>query len=57
MTRRLPTKQLLSVGARGIHVLKYLEKLVHPRWPRTFLRSSRILTPDRWIGSEHRSED
>ena len=36
MTRRLPTKQLLSVGARGIHVLKYLEKLVHPRWPRTF---------------------
>ena len=36
MTRRLPTKQLLWVGTRGIHVLKYLEKLVHPRWPRTF---------------------
>jgi hypothetical protein len=36
MTRRLPTKQPLSVGARGIHVLKYLEKLVHLRWPRTF---------------------
>jgi hypothetical protein len=36
MTRRLPTNQLLWVGARAIHVLKYLEKLIHPRWPRTF---------------------
>src|SRR5262245_10708073 len=36
MTRRLPSKQLLWLGARGIHVLTYLEKLVHPRWPRTF---------------------
>jgi hypothetical protein len=35
MTRRLPTKQLLWL-ARGDHVLKYLEKFVHPRWPRTF---------------------
>jgi hypothetical protein len=36
MTRRLPSKQLLWIGGRAIHVLKYLEKLVHPRWPRTF---------------------
>jgi hypothetical protein len=36
MTRRLPSKQLLWIGNRAIHVLKYLEKLVHPRWPRTF---------------------
>jgi hypothetical protein len=36
MTRRLPTKQLLWIGGRAIHVLKYLEKLIHPRWPRTF---------------------
>jgi hypothetical protein len=36
MTRRLPTKQLLRLGGLAMHVLKYLEKLVHPRWPRTF---------------------
>jgi hypothetical protein len=36
MTRRLPTKQLLRLGDRTIHVLKYLEKAVHPRWPTTF---------------------
>src|SRR5262245_40312745 len=36
MTRRLPTRQLLRLGGRAIHVLKYLEKVVHPRWPITF---------------------
>jgi hypothetical protein len=36
MTRRLPTTQLLRLGCRAIHVLKYLEKAVHPRWPLTF---------------------
>jgi hypothetical protein len=36
MTRRLPTKQLRWLGDRAIHVLKYLEKAVHPRWPMTF---------------------
>jgi hypothetical protein len=36
MTRRLPTKQLRRIGGRAIHVLKYLEKVVHPRWPMTF---------------------
>jgi hypothetical protein len=36
MTRRLSTKQLLRLGGRAIHVLKYLEKVVHPRWPMTF---------------------
>src|SRR5262249_50435664 len=36
MTRRLPTKQLLRLGGLAMHVLKYLEKLVHPRWPRAF---------------------
>jgi hypothetical protein len=36
MTRRLPTKQLLRLGGHAIHVLKYLEKFVHPRWPMTF---------------------
>jgi hypothetical protein len=36
MTRRLPTKQLLWLGGHAIHILRYLEKLIHPRWPRTF---------------------
>jgi hypothetical protein len=31
LMRRLPTK-LLWLGNRAIHVLKYLEKVVHPRW-------------------------
>ena len=35
-TRRLPTRHLLRLGGRAIHVLKYLEKAVHPRWPMTF---------------------
>jgi hypothetical protein len=36
MTRRLPTKHLLWLGGRAVHILKYLEKAVHPRWPLTF---------------------
>src|SRR5262245_10115873 len=36
MTRRLPTRQLLRLCGLAMHVLKYLEKLVHPRWPRVF---------------------
>jgi hypothetical protein len=32
MTRRLPTKQLLWLGDRAVHILNYLEKVVHPRW-------------------------
>jgi len=36
MSRRLSTKQLLWLGGRAIHVLKYFEKAVHPRWPMTF---------------------
>jgi glycosyltransferase involved in cell wall biosynthesis len=42
-TRRLPTKQLLRLGGRGIHVLKYLEKAVHPRWPVTFEAAKRAV--------------
>src|SRR6516164_3342480 len=43
MTRRLPTKQLLRLGGRAIHVLKYLEKVVHPRWPRAFEAAKRAV--------------
>ena len=30
MTRRLPTRQLLRLGGLAMHLLKYLEKVVHP---------------------------
>src|SRR5436190_4920561 len=43
MTRRLPTKQLRWLGDRAIHVLKYLEKAVHPRWPMTFEVAKRAI--------------
>jgi hypothetical protein len=36
LMRRLPTKHLLWLGNRAVHVLKYLEKVVHPRWPVMF---------------------
>jgi hypothetical protein len=32
-TRLLPTKHLAAVVQRSIPVLRYIEKLVHPRWP------------------------
>jgi hypothetical protein len=43
MTRRLPTKQLLRLGRRAVHVLKYLEKVVHPRWSMTFEAAKRTV--------------
>jgi hypothetical protein len=43
MTRHLPTKQLLRLGSRTIHVLKYLEKAVHPRWPMIFEAAKRAV--------------
>jgi hypothetical protein len=43
MTRRLPTKQLLRLAGRAVRVLKYLEKVVHPRWPMTFEVAKRAI--------------
>jgi hypothetical protein len=43
LTRRLPTKHLLRLGCRAVHVLKYLEKAVHPRWPMTFAVAKRAV--------------
>ena len=43
MTRRLPTRQLLRLGGLAMHVLKYLEKVVHPRWPRAFEAAKRAV--------------
>jgi hypothetical protein len=34
--RRLSTQHLLQLGRRGIPLLLYLEKVVHPRWSVTF---------------------
>ena len=36
LARRVPTKRLLRLGYRAIHILKYVEKAVHPRWPMAF---------------------
>jgi hypothetical protein len=43
MTRRLPTRQLLRLGGLAMHVLKHLEKVVHPRWPRAFEAAKRAV--------------
>ncbi len=40
--RRLPTRHLLRLSRRGIPVLRYLEKAVHPRWPATFEATKRV---------------
>jgi hypothetical protein len=42
-TRRLPTRHLLRLGGRAVHVLKYLEKAVHPRWPIIFEGTKRAV--------------
>jgi hypothetical protein len=42
-TRRLPAKQLRGLGSSAIHVLKYVEKAVHPRWPTTFALGKRTV--------------
>jgi hypothetical protein len=34
--RWLPTQYLFRLGDRAIPVLRYLERVVHPRWPRAF---------------------
>ena len=39
--RRLPAKQLLGLGSSAIHVLKHVEKAVHPWWPTTFALGKR----------------
>ncbi len=31
-----PTRHLLRLGGRAIPMLRYLERVVHPRWPATF---------------------
>lgn len=38
---RMPTRYLFHLGGRAIPVLRYLEKVVHPRWPTIFETAKR----------------
>ena len=42
-TRPLPTRHLLRFGGRAVHLLKYLERAVHPRWPMVFEATKRLV--------------
>jgi hypothetical protein len=42
-SRRLQTRQLASVIVRAVPVLKYLEKLIHPRWRAPFVATQRVI--------------
>lgn len=41
--RRLPTRHLIRLGRRAIPLLRYLENVVHPRWPNTFEAAKRFV--------------
>ena len=41
--RELPTKYLSRLGGRAIPVLRYLERVVHPRWPTAFEAARRFV--------------
>jgi hypothetical protein len=41
--RELPTQYLFRLGARAIPVLRYLERVVHPRWPTAFEAGRRFV--------------
>jgi hypothetical protein len=41
--RWLPTQYLFRLGDRAIPFLQYLERVVHPRWPRAFEAARRFV--------------
>jgi hypothetical protein len=41
--RRLPTQYLVRLGGRAVPVLRYLERVVHPRWPTAFEAARRFV--------------
>jgi len=41
--RRLATRHLLRLGQRAIPLLRHLENVVHPRWPRLFEPAKRFV--------------
>lgn len=42
-TRPLPTRHLAALVQRAVPVLKYLEKLIHPRWPTPIEATKRLV--------------
>ena len=42
-TRPLPTRHLAALVQRAVPVLRYLEKLIHPRWPTPFEATKRLV--------------
>ncbi|WP_315744169.1 MULTISPECIES: exopolysaccharide biosynthesis protein [unclassified Bradyrhizobium] len=41
--RPLPTRHLAALVQRAVPVLRYLEKLIHPRWPTPFDATKRVV--------------
>ena len=41
--RRLPTRRLAAVVQRSVPVLRYLEKVIHPRWHAHFDAAKRLI--------------
>ena len=41
--RRLPTRPLVAVLRRSVPVLRYIEKIVHPRWPTPIVATKRLV--------------
>jgi hypothetical protein len=41
--RRLPTAQFVRLGRHAIPVLRYLEKVIRPRWPTPFKARKRVV--------------
>lgn len=41
--RPLPTRQLAALVQRAVPVLRYLEKMVHPRWPTPLEATKRLV--------------
>ncbi len=42
-TRPLPARHLAALVQRAVPVLKYLEKVIHPRWPTPFEATKRLV--------------
>jgi hypothetical protein len=42
--REIPTEYLFRLGTRAIPVLRYLERVVHPRWPTVFEATRRFVS-------------
>ena len=41
--RPLPTRHLAALVQRAVPVLRYFEKVIHPRWPTPFAATKRVV--------------